>query len=309
MQRRSDPERRMRGLTRTVGSGAGAALAMSLIMLAAPASALVPAGAFPHATWTPSVSYSTAGCAAARTSHASWSSVSGVGHWKGDAWAHICPSGSGGPATYSSSGTSGSISISAPLTFPGGTGGVNVTWNISVAEFVQASVPTLGSCPKTVTSYPYNAGYSWINTTIVSRDCSDSAIASLYASVYVLDSTNGSYYQSTNYWNGLAVSAGHSVYSTTTITTYSNSTYWVDNSTSTYSTTYGHTPSARFLGTVMPTWYVNGTFSPTDKYFVVTYISGYDSAGVYGWVRANAQAHINALTGANALTLEPFSIW
>ena len=166
------------------------------------------------------------------------------------------------------------------------------------------------ACPTTTYSASYNFGYTWYNYTDTYGFCDVSSEFDIYGFAYLYDMTSGSYFYPSNYWSGMFNYSYTENYSYNYAVNYSNSSYWAYN----YSYSYafngtGGTPGT-FVGTVAPQWFVNGTFSSTDSYQVITYVGASQYSSVEGFAGSgHASTSINMAGTTHHENLLPFSIW
>jgi hypothetical protein len=285
-------------------TGTGVVALVAVMALSSFASA-----GFPGATWAPYTDRSSSGCATAQAYPAHWAAASGHGKFKGDTTATTCPAYRGGAKTESYGDVYGELTVTAPIHLPTGTGGVNVSWNIVVAGSTTGTASTSGGCPVVYYNGSYNYGYTWYNYSDADSDCGAIGEVSLYGFTYVYDVTTGTYSYASNYWNNAYNTSGIENYSYSDSYTYSNSSYWIYNGSYSYSANYSYGSAGTLSGTYNPTWFVNGTFTHTDKYNVITEIEPSMDAEVYGYASGHATAALNMASGPNHEDLLPFSIW
>ncbi|MCI4366997.1 MAG: hypothetical protein L3K08_04515 [Thermoplasmata archaeon] len=283
----------------TAGLGAiGAVLIMILSPLAA-AGAAHPAAS--KTSWVPNYGWSSSGCGKVVSPKPIFKPGTLVGKWSGSASASSCSKPVSGIGTSSYDSASGGMEVFLPVTLSGATSGVNVTWNLLVAYDTKAATFNAASCPLVRSgnySYYYTYLSSWVNTTDWYSDCSASASADIYGSAYIYDVTSGASYYPSNYWSGAYKSYDAYNDSSASLTTYSNPADWANNYS--YSSSYGYRNGGAGSGVIgasnSPTWFINSTFSSTDRYVVVAQISNSVSASIYGLKGAGAttSAAINA---------------
>ncbi|MFI5417628.1 MAG: hypothetical protein ACHQ2Y_01835 [Candidatus Lutacidiplasmatales archaeon] len=290
---------------KSVTLGAGA-VGIALIMLLSPmAGASAPRVGFKGAVYQVSLSQSNSGCGTIKASYPTWSALTGAAHWKSSAVSKSCSSVYGTVGSSSAASSSGSIEVAAPVKMVSGVGGVNVSWALAVAWAVAAKVGPSGVCPGYSYNYSYYYSYynSWINYSDSYSYCSVDASLSISASVYLVDlSTSATYYPS-NYWSGL--NKGFDTYNdtSTTVETWSNSSYWQNNYTSWYTNGYrsGSTGSGTLGASSSPQFFINGTFVGTDKYAIIATFSAYTNSNVNGMKKSMASAMVDfASTGLGA---------
>jgi len=299
------------GRSRYAAAGGIAAAAVVAIMaLSAVATAGVASpNVFKGATWAPSFSKYLSGCGTNVGILPHWSKLTGIAKFKDAASSMTCPASKGGSKTYSSSSASGYLTVMAPVKFPTGSGGVNVTWNLALASATSGGWIGSSACPTVVYTADYNYGYTWYNYTSVSASCSATGSADIYGYAYVQNLSGGSGAYASNYWSGLYNTSGQYQYNSTYGATYSNSSYWAYNYSYSYAYNYSYGSPGALSGITMPTWFINGTFSSSSKYQVVTYLDVYAGSYVYGYAHAKAAAMVNMATGGNQATLAPLAPW
>jgi len=236
-------------------------MAVALIMALSPAAAA--AGHTYHAPYTGTVSQtssytSVSGCATgALTSPVNWSASTGTFTMAAKSSGKGCGTQLAGVGGNSYGSAEGGLEVAIPIkAATSAAHSISVNWKIhaSVSESM-----TPGTC---VTS----------NTTTFFQYCEVFADVSIYGFAYLVDTTNGTYFYPTNYWD------------------YYNESY---NETYCYSgTCYLSAGSFAYgaLGNV--SWFINGTLNKLDSYAIVTYMYVYASSG--------AEAYTATLSGGSA---------
>jgi hypothetical protein len=268
---------------------------------------------FKGVSWVPNSSLSSDGCGKVKETQPRLTASTGDGRWAGTATASTCSKVLGGIGQDSSASTYGGLTVYVPVKLSGSTGGVNVSWSLLVALAVKASVISASSCPF---SYSYNYSYyysyypSWVNTTEYSGYCSADASASISGDAYILDTTTGTIYDPSNYWNGAGINYDRYNDSSYSVTNYSNPSFYRDNYS--YSNSYGYqsggTGSMTLTPASSPTWYINGTFTKSDKYVVVAEIDASVSASIDGLKKSTTSAMLNAAGPSNYEDLQ-VTVW
>jgi len=290
--------------------GVGAVAIVTIMALSSVASAGVASpNAFRGAVWSPNLYKDLSGCASARGALPHWSKLTGLGKSSSSVAAATCSKARGGSTFESYAEAGGEVEVQAPVKIPTGTGGVNVTWNIVAAATDSATVTSALVCP---VQYSYSAhinyGYTWYNYSYSDAYCEVESEVYMYGYSYLENVSNGNEIGPSNYWVEPYNESGVYYYNDSDVGTYSNSSYWANNYSYTY--TYNHTygPSGSLSGTYTPTWFINGTFTHSSKYEVITYIETEAYVYVEGYA-GHGSASFNAATGPNHLQLMPFSVW
>jgi hypothetical protein len=264
---------------------------------------------FKGAVYNPSVYRDESGCATSAASMPHWSKVTGVGKLMGSTSASTCSKVKGGSTFGSDAYAEPGITVEAPIHFPTGSGGVNISWSITLVGSDTGTVSGSGACPATTSVYDYNYGYTWYNATYTDSYCEAIGEVSLYAYSYIENLSGGPGGYSSNYWSSPFNSSGMSVDTYNDSYTYSNSSYWSYNTSYSGNYSYNYGPSGSITGTYTPTWFINGTFMHSAKYLVYTYMDVDTSSYVEGFTGAHATATLNAATGPNHVQLLAFHPW
>lgn len=263
---------------------------------------------FPGATHTPSLYKSVVGCGGSPGVDPTWSHYTGVGHLRIGATAASCPA-SSGITSGSNSYVSAQTTIWAPVTMRAGSGGINVTWNISENSLSTGSVNGSLHCPISKVTTDRNLGYTWYNVTNSTAYCTAIGAFQVYAAAYLYDSTTGAWFYPTNYWSTIYNTSGLYNYSFYSNVSFSNSSYWKYNASLSYLYSWDYGARNYFNATASPTWFINGTFNSSNSYLVYTYAGAYANAYVYGYHHGHASVSVNVAKGADHVDLKPFSIW
>jgi hypothetical protein len=287
----------------SVATGAGAIALVAVMAMSSMASA-----GFPGATWTPFTYKDSEGCATAKGFPAHWAAATGHGKDKLSTSAVTCPAYRGGDKTFSLGDAFGELTVTAPVHLPTGTGGVNVSWSIVGTATDSGGFTGSGACPTVYYNGSYNYGYTWYNYSDAQADCYAYAEVSLYGEAYLMDLTTNTAFYPSNYWN-LYNTSGNENFSYTDTATYSNSSYWIYNYSYSYANNYSYGPSGALAGNMAPQWFINGTFSHSDQYNVITYLEPSTVSEVNGFTHGHAASSVNFATGPNHEDLLPFSIW
>jgi hypothetical protein len=168
-------------------------LGVALVLLVSPMAQAASAGAanttikapFAGATGYGSTSTSNAGCGVGKIVHQpTFSASTGLASFSIRAHATSCAGGYGDSGSASAGET-----VTVPLSVVTGNDVIHATWTVDASVGAR-----LGSTSCTLS----NASYSY---------CYSETYAEMNGYAYLYDLTNGSYYASTNYWSGVAVSS------------------------------------------------------------------------------------------------------
>ncbi len=280
------------GRARARGNPSAAAIGLAVVLaalLAVPmAGASTPALA---GSWTPSVTTRHGGCGAITGTPLRFSLSSGVERWNGSARAETCRPQSGGRTTLSNATDSAEITAFLPVHLDARKTGVRVVWNLSVV-LTSAAAPRTGGakCSATRNSSAVDYGYTWVNRSSRTQDCFVLAEAALTGSVYLYDRTTGAVWPATYSWPGISNVSGVRIADRQLEVAYSNSTYWSQNysSSSSSNASFGTNGSVRLSAQAV--WYVNGSFTATDRYVLVVSLVGSAEAECDGFRSASASA-------------------
>ncbi|HTT26579.1 MAG TPA: hypothetical protein VMH90_06450 [Thermoplasmata archaeon] len=280
---------------------------MALLMLMTPLAAA--GNAHPSSSRIfviPNSSQSVSGCGVLSVGKVSLKPTTGVGLWSGSAKAAPCKSSVNGVGSSSDASGSGGVEAIIPVKLSSSNTGVNVTWSLQVSWALKVVLSGSSKCSVTSKynySYYYTYLSSWVNTTDTYSYCSSSGSVDLSASAYLVDMTTGYYYYPSNYWNGLSKYFDRYNDTSTSVTNYSNPNYWSSNYTSwsNYGSQSGTTGSGTITAGSSPTFFINGTFTTGDRYFIVTTIGNSVDASISSMKGATVQA---SLTGSGASNFE-----
>lgn len=270
-------------------------------------------GAFRHGTMTPSTWKYLSGCGNLGARMPKWSHVTGNGRLAVFSKNTRCSVLHGGSTVDSSATASDQMFVGVPVRMPNGTGGINVTWNLSIGGGTRGVFAGNASlCPHSVSSYTYyNHVVGPITVTSNTSNCYVTAFANVEVGAYLEDLTQGwTYYSSNAYWGlDLTNQSGQYNYTLTETRNYSRPAYYSLNSTRSYANNYSYGPSSSMSGTYSWTFFINGTFLGTDRFEVFTYVNATVQTAEGGFKNAIALADVDMATGSNYADLRPFSIW
>jgi hypothetical protein len=303
---RSETRARFVGAAGTLGTVAVVAL---MVLSGSVAAAAVSPAVFRGAIHQPALYKSVTGCGANSGKLPSWSHYTGVGKMKGSTSARTCSKASGISSFGSNSYVFSQIWIQAPVRLPTGNGGINITWDIAEKAITSGGITGTAVCPTTTTVSDVDLGFTWYNYTSVYAYCAAIGAFQIAGYAYLYDSTSGTWYYASNWWNTIYNTSGQYNYSWASVYTYSNASYWGYNFTSfgNYSNNFG--ASNTLSGTFVPTWFVNGTFNHSHRYVVYTYLDLFANSYVYSYPSGHATASVDMSSGGDHADLLPFSIW
>lgn len=194
-----------------------------------------------------------------------------TGGWDSNGSAHACAAHRGGPAMDSYAQASAQVFLTQPVTLTPADRGVRFGWNLSIAMATKASYgSTVNGCPFNKTtdvftnasgSYIYSFDYQW---------CDVLAVASVTATVELVDATTGKVFASANSWKGLHLASGQETITYGWFGNYTNRTYWSSNYTYWDSLNYTFGASSSIGAKFTPEWWVNGTFNASHRYLLET---------------------------------------
>lgn len=266
---------------------------------------------FPGSQFTPTDWKSFQGCGKLDAPTPTWSGSTGISRMDISATSKRCGSNRGGLAAFSSASSDMQNSLAIPVRLPSGSGGINVTWNLSLLGGTKARYLGSGaSCPwSTSRQTYYNRAWGVYTLTYNTSLCYSEAYTSVYAGAVLEDLTQGIWYYPSNYWNGLYNQSG--VYNQTTIVTwnYSSPAHYSSNHTSSYGSNYSIGPTASMTGAYSVTMFINGTFTRSDKFEVLTFVNITAATSEGGFTNGLALAYVDLGSGPYSARLEPFSIW
>ena len=264
---------------------------------------------FLGSSWSPFGERLFSGCTSSAMSTPTWSAKTGVGHWAGRTYADSCPASRGGQNQTSEAFVYGGLTVTVPVHMVRGPGGANVTWSMDVGARASSVANLSQSCPVQRYTYSYNYGYTKVNYYYILSDCYALGYLQILSNSMLLDKTSGAYYYPSNYWSGIYNSSGASNYSVSYGVNYTNSSYWSYNYTYNYSANLTYGSPTLIQATFAPTAFINGTFSASDKYEIITDVQAEAGSIVLGYVGASASARVNMATLGHSLTLEPIQLW
>jgi hypothetical protein len=264
---------------------------------------------FRGAAWNPVLDKAVGGCARGSALVPHWSRVTGNGTWRATGNARTCPRSQGGATSVSYADAEGELTVQAPVYVPAGRGGVNISWNIDIWAVTAGRINGSSYCPTQTTISSVNYGFSWFNTTYTQAYCAAMSEIFMVGAASVIDRTTGVVYYPSNYWYEPYNVSGIVTENYSTRQNWSNASYWVYNSTVKGNVTYSYGSTGNLTGTYRPQWFVNGTFSASDRYLVSTYVDIICDVNVNGFGSGKASASIHAEKAPRHWDLMPFSIW
>jgi hypothetical protein len=295
----------------TAARGLGlASLTLALLLAAGTATAsLGPlgGGAFPGALWSSVGSFSFHGCAAGKLEHPTFSASSGIGHGFVSATASSCPKSQGGFLSDTVGLSSVETIVTDPIVLTSADHGVNVSWNYSVRATDSLAHAVHLSCPATLTSThysvgaPYNYTY-WDNSS--STYCYGAAVVQVDGGAYLTDVTTGAVYYAGGAWAGQSNTSGFTLDSSKSTQNYSgNRSYYAYNSTSSYNNDQFEGSSGVLAAPLLPDWWINGSFSSSDRYVVTTYVTLTAYVEIYDAPHVHGAATVDAKGGVDLVRL------
>jgi hypothetical protein len=307
MARDSDFPRANRRIGRALSIGGVGVVFTLLLMNSAQGALPISSVAFPRATWSPFQSKDVQGCSRGSTLTPSWSRGTGDGRILGSGRAATCR---GQPDIYASSVTiDADLTVSVPRHLTRGPGGVNVTWDLVGTGSTAGGVAGSRTCPATTYTSDYDLGYTWQNFTDVSADCYALATVSLWGSSVLVDITTGQTISAANAWAGVSNTSGLENYSYSYREVYSNASYWTYNTSGAYSFNQSNGASGTLNGRWMPTWFLNGSFVPTDRYAVESLLEIEVSCEASGFPMAMGDGGLDLSSGSNHADLASIVSW
>jgi hypothetical protein len=294
----SSVSRTRRGLSWIPGA---AALLVCLLMVLSPVTAAThirPAVKAPYSNTSqiPTTNTLTSGCSTGNVTHAPlWSGTTGTAKLGSKSTAKNCGGYFGALDTSSSGQAIAELEIAVPVHPTSSTYLIQPTWTFKVN--MTEKVAESGSCAYVTTVDSSGNGTS---------ECYVYAYYVAVYEVYLLDTTNGTS------WFGSYGYLGDN---------YSSYT-WVDScvyySCTSYNYSYGGS-STSVVGTVTNVSDMYGSFVPTHKYELITYIYGYTEAQVgfdnypviqpSGTFAGTASSTVNLATGGNQATLKGIKLF
>ena len=260
------------------------------------------ARSFPVTAYNDSASGQAFGCGTEQASIPSFSSSSGTGYMSTGMNAKNCQSHAGATPGGSLAWTYEVLNLTTPVAIPTSSGGANVTWSLSLSTSTSAKV-TSYFCPTTYRNLSYNYGYTWYNFSDTIQLCYVLSYLEIWGGAYLRDMNTGTLYLPSNWWWDSNTS-GIENYSETYVANYSNSSYWAYN----YSLWYGgFNYTAGWLGHLTgnsaPTLFFNGSFLPSHRYSVTTYVAEYSYVELSGFGGA-AAASLSGSSSGHHLSLK-----
>jgi hypothetical protein len=285
---------------------AGPVLAvLGLMLLAAPA--LGAPVLFHGASWSAFTTKNAQGCSWGSSEKTEWSKAAGLGTLYATGHSKTCK---GQPPVFGSSATiSSELVVSVPEVLAHAASGMNVSWNLVATLSSTGGVLNSTPCPATRSSVNYNLGYTWENYTSISFACYGLGTVSIGGSTYVEDVTTGQEYSSNNSWSGVSNESGLENYSSADSYAYSSPSYWAYNSSSSFNQNHSFGPRGSLSGRWNPTWFINDTFIPADRYLVVTSIEVTVYAQAYGFVKSYGTGTGDLAKGPNHADLSSVNVW
>jgi hypothetical protein len=224
------------------------------------------------------------GCGKTVGKTATFSPLTGIGHWAGSAKATSCKGPVGNAVAQSVALIQDAVQVSIPVRVPLGSAhavNFNITWNVTAAGNYTLSYA--GVCPVAV----YNAtrGYG-------SSNCIAESITQVIGFAWLVDLTTGAI----TYPNAFG---GSGQYAYSYVENYS---YCSSASSCTYYNYSYHTPNTSFSGSTLVTYGINATTNSADRYAIVTYVGG-DVVDEMATYTGTATGFINMGTLGNGYTL------
>ncbi|HTT26092.1 MAG TPA: hypothetical protein VMH90_03915 [Thermoplasmata archaeon] len=298
--------RRGSGRARIVARvGTIAAILSLLTATLATAGALSPP--FRGAYWSAFSTRDASGCSAGASLKSHWSKLTGVGTMFVTGHAKSCR----GPSkVFGSSSTTGSeIQVSVPLHPGRNPSGVNVSWSIVATLTTTGGVLGIPTCAPTRSNVSYNLGYTWENYSSIAFACYGIGSVTIGGNAYLEDLTTGTQSEANNSWTGVTNLSGVETYSFADRYNYSNASYWGYNSSYSFSQNHTYGPLGLLVGRWSPTWFLNSSFTPTDRYIVVSTISITVNAQAFGYPKAFGTGVGDLRNGPNQADLTKVVVW
>jgi hypothetical protein len=278
-----------------------------LALSAAVGPALATTAPFHGAHWSAFSTKDATGCSAGVTNKPHWSRLTGAGSLFVAGHSRTC---SGPSRVFGSSATIGSqLQVSVPEYFAIAHSGINVTWDISALLTTAGGVMKNTNCAPTRSNTNINLGYTWQNYTSISYACYGLGSVAISGSTFVDDLTTGVQMGSNNSWSGAANYSGVEIYSSASRYNYSNPSYWSYNSSSAFSLNHSYGARGSLSGQWYPTWFVNGTYVPTDRYLIVTSIEVTANSEAFGFLKSYGSGTGDLLNAPERVALTSITAW
>ena len=220
------------------------------------------------------------------TTAPTWNSSSGVFTIAGKTSSKNCGASLAGVGGSSEGYFDGEVELAMPVKVTASTHNVTITWKVS------AAVTSSYSAPKSCTG-PSTDLYFY---------CDVSSDIFIESYPYLIDTTNGTYFYPSTYWDWYNES-----YNETEFYNFSGTPTW-----------YNYSGSYAYGGPGTAVWYINSTYAlnPRDSYVVLIdfYVDVSSDTYAYGYptgptlVGGSASASVNMASGANKATLTSIGV-